>query len=191
MNELVVKKISGICGILLPIVLLIMLFIAVQQAPWFSLTDNAISDLGKPEHNLSFVNYSFVVMGVLILLFSIGLYFSFKKVRAGSTLLSISSIYFVAAGFVPLPDINHVDASALFFIAFPFSFLLIGLIFYKEKKKFIKKMGLFALLIASLSGISPIFLLFYSGIAIPELIILLPGFSWCLVYGLHLLNERE
>ena len=45
-------KLSGICGIMLPIVIISGLLLALPRAPWFSWTENAISDLGRPEFGL-------------------------------------------------------------------------------------------------------------------------------------------
>jgi len=183
-------KFSGVCGILLPIVFLVVLFLSVQRAPWFSWTDNAISDLGRHEFGLLFFNYAVVALGLLLLVFSFGLYYSLKRGRAGPTIFALSSLYFIGIGIFPLPDPNHIDISGLFFIAFPLGFLILGLHMYKQAASFIKNMGRYAFIIAGIAGFSPIFLLFYSGIAIPEVIILVPGFLWCLRYGIHLLFPK-
>ena len=180
-------KFSGICGVALPIVFLVVLFLSIQHAPWFSWTNNAISDIGRSEHGLEFFNYTLITLGVLLLFFSIGLFYSLKKERAGPLILAISSLYFIGVGIFPLPNPNHVDISGLFFIAFPFGFLILGLHMYKQTIPFIKNMGIYAIGIASIAGCSPIILLFYSGIALPEIIILIPGFFWCLRFGIHMI----
>jgi len=56
---------------------------------------------------------------------------------------------------------------------------------YKKQNHFIKNMGIIALAIAIISGISPIVFLFFNGIAIPEIIIIIPGLLWCMKYGLN------
>ena len=43
---LTTPKIVGLCGILSPIIGFIFISIAIQSAPWFSWTENWISDLG-------------------------------------------------------------------------------------------------------------------------------------------------
>jgi len=178
-------KLSGICGIMLPIVTISGLLIALPRAPWFSWTENAISDLGRPDFGLTFFNYTLILVGILLLTFSFGLLYSSKGERIGPTVLALSSIYFIGVGIFPLPDPNHVDVSGLFFIAFPLGFLMLGLKMYKKRSRFIKNMGI------SIGGSTPIFLLFYEGIAIPEVIILFPGFFWCMTYGLHLVTSEK
>jgi hypothetical membrane protein len=184
-------NVSGLCGMSLIIIFSLTLFISLQNAPWFGWTDNAISDLGRPEYEMPFFNLALGFIGILLLVFSIGLISLLRKERIGPTMLALSSIYFIGVGIFPLPDPNHVDISGLFFIAFPLGFLLIGVQLYKKKDVFIARMGKFALVIGILSIISPVVLVFYKGIAIPELIIIFPGFSWCFICGLHLFLKNN
>jgi len=184
-------KLSGICGIMLPIVTIPGLLLALTRAPWFSWTENAISDLGRTECGLSFFNYTLILVGILLLGFSFGLIYSLKGIRVGPTIFALSSIYFIGVGIFPLPNPNHVDVSGMFFIAFPLGFLMLGLKMYKKRSRYINNMGISALIIAAIGGISPIFLIFYEGIAIPEVAILFPGFFWCMIYGFHLVTSEK
>jgi len=183
-------KLSGISGILLFILTIIVISLAIQNAPWFSWTENAISDLGRPEYGLSFFNYILTTIGVLLLIFSFGLYYSLKGERAGPTVLALSSIYFIGIGIYPLPNPNHVDVSGLFFIAFPLAFFILGLGFqrYKKDSSFFRKMGIYALIIAVISVVSPALLFFYNGVGVSEAVIMFPGFLWCMRYGVYLLR---
>ena len=184
-------KILGISGIIIPIIFLAVLYISIQNAPWFSWSENAISDLGRFEYGLISFNYTLIAIGILLLFFSFSLVFSLKGERAGPTVLALSSIYFIGVGIYPLPHPNHVDISGLFFIAFPIGFLILGLRLYKINIAFIRNMGSFALIIVIISGFSPLFLIFNNGIAIPELVILLPGFFWCMIYSIKLLISKK
>jgi len=178
-------KISGVSGILLPIVFILGLILSILEAPWFRWTDNAISDLGRPEFGIPLFNYTLIAIGFLLFLFSIGLYYSLKREKMGPTALALSSIYFIGVGLYPLPNQIHIDISGLFFIAFPLGFLILGLNMYKKQDHFVKNMGIIALTIAIISGFSPIVFLFFNGIAIPEIIIIIPGLLWCMRYGLN------
>jgi len=183
----IIKNISGICGIILPIIFILSVYLSLQNAIWFSWTENAISDMGRPEYGLEFFNYSLIAIGVLLLIFTFGLYYSMNKYRFGPTVLALSSIYFIGVGIFPLPDPNHVDFSSLFFIGFPIGFFILGQYLYKQKLKFFKNMGIFAFVITIIAVCSPLFLIFYPGIAVPEVLILIPGFFWCLIYGVYLI----
>ena len=179
-------KISGICGIFLPIILFVILVYSLIVTPWFSWTENAISDLGRPVIGNVFFNYGIIIIGVFFLIFSFGLFYSLKGERVGPLVFALSSIYFIGVGFNPLPDPAHVDLSGLFFVAFPLGFLIMSLRLIIKDDVFLKKMGLFALLVVLISGFATIFLLFFNGIAIPEAMILFPGFIWCMIYGIYL-----
>ena len=63
-------KLSGISGVILPIFTVGLLIWALSQSPWFSWTENALSDIGRPEHGLTCFNYGFIIIGILILIFS-------------------------------------------------------------------------------------------------------------------------
>ena len=186
MNIKTVIKISSISGILLPFVFLIGLLISIIRAPWFNWTEYAISDLGKIDVGFQSFNITLFFVGVLLLIFSFGLYYSLKTERISPTILAISSLYFIAVGIYPLPSPIHIDFSGLLFISFPLSFFTLGIQLYKKKEPFIKKMAEYALIMSVVSACSPIFLLFNPGIAIPEMIILVPGFFWCCRYGLYM-----
>ena len=79
-------------------------------------------------------------------------------------------------GLVPLPDIVHVYLSGLFFGALGYGFFAFGFSFFKDTNPFFRKMGFFAIFNLILILISPVFLLYFEGVAIPELIIILPSF---------------
>lgn len=179
-------QLSGICGILLPLVFLGGLFLSIHQAPWFNWMDYAISDLGT---HVPLFNYTLFIVGIILLIFTLGLYFSLQGERAGPVVFALSSLYFMGVGLVPLPDPIHIDTSGLFFIAFPLGFFILGLQLYRKKNALLRTMSRAALILTVISVCSPVFLIFYEGIAIPEMIILVPGFLWCLWYGLHLIQQ--
>ena len=189
-NKDIIIKISGICGISLPILFFSLLLFALQQATWFSWTQNAISDLGRPESGVLCFNYAIIIIGFLLLIFTIGLYLSLDGERVGPSIFALSSIYFMGIGFFPLPDPNHVDVSGLFFIAFPLGYFVIGLQIFRKTCDFVCKMGYFAIIIGIVSLITPVFMYFHTGIAIPEFVIIMGGFIWCLIFGLGMLLNR-
>lgn len=181
-------KISGVCGILLTIVILVTLLLSINQNPWFSWTENAISNLGTQEASPLLFNTGVVLTGVLLLVFSLGLMLYFDDGKPGPVFLMISSIFLMLIGIIPLPHINHVHVSSMFFISFPLGFLITGYLTFKSEDNFKRKMGVFALVVALIAAISSVFLLFLNGIAIPEVLVVLPGFLWCMVYGYQMLK---
>ena len=68
-----VNKLFGVCGILTLVVSILSLILSIRKAPWFNWTEYAISDLGTPEGAFTFFNNSVIAVGILLLIFSVGL----------------------------------------------------------------------------------------------------------------------
>ena len=117
--------VSGVSGVVLAPILIVVIAAALAFAPWFNWTTNAISDLGRPQYGLLFVNTAFVSVGAFLFLFSGGLIFTLQQ-RIGPMALALSSLYFIGVGLFPLPSPIHVETSSLFFIAFSFGFFFLG-----------------------------------------------------------------
>lgn len=162
---------AGICGILAPIIGLGCIVIAILLSPWFSWTENYLSDLGgspgdRPiysAHGLSSVLFNFG----LILAGCLGLYFGIGIKKSGmfdSTLGSIGLMFYlldacVLIGIGIFPETTgapHTFFSVVFFILVGFCLFFLGL---AQLKSFEKKFGWFimALLIFGLVSI-PLFL---------------------------------
>jgi len=183
-------RFSGICGIVLPIFTIGLLSYSISQTPRFSWTDNAISDLGRVDFGISYFNYGLVIIGILLLFFSIGMHLLLIDQRAGPTIFALSAIYLIGVGLYPLPRPEHVDISGLFFIAFPIGFFMFGIKNYLSKDKFIKIMGFLALFFIIIFASAAVTLLFFKGIAIPEAFVIIPGFIWCMLFGFYMINYR-
>jgi hypothetical membrane protein len=186
MVSLKIIKFSGVCGIFVLIVFLSILFLSIQQVSWFSWTENAISDLGSQDGAPFIFNNGLIITGILFLFFSIGLSRELKDRYASPLFFSLSAIFLIGLGLVPVPDIVHIYLSGLFFGALGYAFFAFGFSFYNDTLHFFRKMAIFAILNLILILISPIFLLYFEGVAIPEMIIIFPGFIWCVLFGLKM-----
>ncbi|MCK4902334.1 MAG: DUF998 domain-containing protein [Thermoplasmatales archaeon] len=187
MRHSLLIKTSGFCGVALPIFTVLFILRSMDRVIDFSWTENAISDLGRIGYGTSYFNFGLIIIGVLLLIFSIGLNLALKNQRIGPTVFAISAIYLIGVGIYPLPASEHADLSGLFFIAFIFGFLAFGIKNYKNQDDFLKKMGIFALIVVLFAAISPISFLFASGVAIPEAMVIFPGFIWCFVFGINMI----
>jgi len=183
-------RLSGICGVILPIYAIVLLFFSVPQATSFSWTENAISDLGRLEYGSIYFNIGLILIGVLLLIFSVGMHLLLVEQRTGPTIFALSAIYLIGVGIYPLPLSEHVDISSLFFIAFPIGFVVFGIVNYQSDTPFLRKMGQAALYLLIIYAIAPVTLLFANGIAIPEAIVIIPGFFWCMVLGFYFINYK-
>ena len=180
-------KTSGFCGVALPIFIFLFMICSLERVSGFSWVEHAISDLGRIGYGTSYFNFGLIIIGVLLLIFSIGLNLTLKNQRIGPTVFAISAIYLIGVGIYPLPASEHADLSGLFFIAFTFGFLAFGIKNYKNQDGFLKKMGIFALIVVLFAAISPISFLFASGVAIPEAMVIFLGFIWCFVFGINMI----
>ena len=186
-----IVKFSGVCGILVLIVFLTILFLSIQQVPWFSWTENAISDLGKQDAAPFIFNNGIIITGIMFLFFSIGLSKELKEKYVSPLFLSLSSVFLIGVGLVPLPNIFHVYLSGMFFGALGYAFFSFGYSYYKDSIPFFRKMGIFAIFNLILTLSSPIFLLFFEGVAIPEMILIIPGFIWCVLFGFKMVTIQS
>ena len=106
-----------------------------------------------------------------------------KNRYASPLYFGISSMFFIGAGLIPLPNIEHIFVSSVFFVAFAYSFFAFAILFYRDSSPFFGKMGLFAIFNLIMFSLAAIFLLFFEGVAISEMIAIIPGFFWCTIFG--------
>jgi len=182
------KKLTGICGILMPFVFLISILIAMIYSPWFKWTNNALSDLGTEGISAFFFNNGLIFAGFLALIFSIGM-IKILSVKLGGYLIAISSVALIFVGIFPVTIFDlHFIASAIFFITMTSGLLLIGITM--KHNHFDNNMGNAAITISLLAFISPICLYFFNGIAIPEMIICFFIFLWYMSYGVKIAKKN-
>ena len=62
-KKLIIKKLTGLCGILTPFVFLTGILIAMLYSPWFKWTNNALSDLGAEGISAFFFNNTLIFGG--------------------------------------------------------------------------------------------------------------------------------
>ena len=73
-------KISGVCGILTPLVAFTFISLAIASSPQFSWTDNALSDLGVVEGVTAVLfNSGLIIGGILAIIFASGLFIFLRR----------------------------------------------------------------------------------------------------------------
>ena len=174
-------RIAGMCGVIAPVIFFVSIQIAIFDAPWFEWTQNALSELGVQGTSALFFNNGLVLVGILFLIFSLGLSRILSR-KIGAYLLGFSSLALMGVGLFPLTLFEaHYISSAVFFLFLMLAILMIGLTL--KQNQFDKKLGIIAILFALFACVSPIFLNVFNGIAIPEAIVCFPAFIWCMLYG--------
>ena len=179
-----VIKISGICGILVPIVLFSCIVLSISRSPWFDWTNNALSDMGIKENVSLIFNGGFILAGIFSFIFSLGLVKILSK-KIGAYVLAASSLALIFIGIFPENIFTlHYIASATFFITIFFSLFIFGITIKKDR--FEKNMALISFIFALTALASAGFLIFLKGIAIPEAFACFPGLIWCSTFGIKM-----
>ena len=133
---------AGFCGIVSPILTLIMVIASTIISPWFRLDTNALSELGVGDVPVLF-NSAVIVGGVLNFMFTLGIreYLPIEKlVKAGVALIMLGSVSLVLVGIltVSYPILNGIVAFVEFTLG-PIGFILIG---FSSKENTIKKLSM-------------------------------------------------
>jgi hypothetical membrane protein len=188
-------KISGICGILTPIVTLAFVLIAIVFSPQFSWTENALSDLGVQEGaTATLFNSGLIVGGILLLVFVSGLFLSQKTMlgRIGVIISVLAALALVAIGVFPENvKLIHYYVSVAFFFLLPVSMLVVGAAFLLTAKV---KLGFFtflAAIVVALTWVMQWTIGFGSNVAIPETLSALSASTWSIVLGFKMLSEAS
>jgi hypothetical membrane protein len=183
-----IKKIAGICGILVPIVIFLCLWLSISGSPWFSWTHNALSDLGIGGIYAFIFNNGLILGGIFAFVFSIGLSKTLKN-KLGAYLLAISSIALICTGLFPVNIfVLHYVSSSIFFISLTLALFIIGITL--KETKFEHRLGITAIIFAIIACSAPLFLNVLKGIAVPEAIVCFPAFIWLLTYGIKLTADE-
>jgi hypothetical membrane protein len=188
-------KISGVCGIIAPIVAFTFVLLAILNFPQFSWTGNALSDLGVQEGVTAILfNSGLVIGGILALVFASGLFVLQKTMlgRIGVFIFVLAALAFMAIGvFSENAEPTHYYVSVTFFVLFPISMLVIGATFLLTAKL---KMGFFtflAAIVAALLWAIHWTIGFGSNVAIPEALSALSALIWLMVLGFKMLREAS
>jgi hypothetical membrane protein len=187
-------KISGICGILTPIVACAFILPAIVLYPQFSWTANALSDLGVVSGATAILfNSGLVISGVLALLFASGLFIVFRENmlgRIGAFIFLLGALALIAIGIFPENmKPMHYYASVTFFVLLPISMFMIGAAFLSMARL---KMGVFTFLLAMFAVIVWVVQFsarFVPGVAIPETLSALSASTLSVVLGFKMLQE--
>jgi hypothetical membrane protein len=204
-KEIDIVRISGLCGILAPIIGLGAIFISISMLPWFSWTENYLSDIGgNPGSDCLWntwgrpsviFNFGLVTAGVLGILFGIGFQ---KSGFVNGTLGNIGVIFLISDAaaligvglFTESTGSWHTFFSITFFVLVGLALLFITLAFLKSEKK---KLGMFTLGLLILGLISvPLFVTPkpVGSNAIAEIIPIISVSIICIVFGYMMLFRK-
>lgn len=199
-------RISGVCGVLTPIIAFTCIFLSIGSAPEFSWVDNALSDLGvMPGVTAAIFNYGLIASGILGFIFATSLFsvmrffeifsadgkphLSFYRGLGGALFFSLACLALIAIGVFP-ENVRylHTLASVAFFVLLIIALGRLGIGFWQVRQK---TWAVFTLLLGVVAAV-PWLLLFLvryvSGVAIPEFISAVAGGLWAAVFGFKMLK---
>jgi len=205
MTDNLKNKFLPYLGLIFPFILFASIFIGVYLAPWFSWTNNYISDLaGLEGQNPIFyargipsviLNLGLTISGTIGLIFSIFLIKSkiLEKCfcKLGSMFLIFTMVSLILVGVLPkTTGIPHYFFSWTLFLFLALFLIFIG---FKLRKTDEKKLGLIALILGIITLITfPLFPIPqpYGNNAIVEMIGLLSLCFFMFIFSLRLLHNK-
>jgi hypothetical membrane protein len=185
-------KITATCGILGILILYIFIFAAILVSPWFSWTNNALSDLGNITRNSSPIfNVGLVVSGIVIAVFPLGLRARTRTSaleHSGTLAFLVAAIALIGVGIFPENYImEHVITAGTMFLLNTVGLFLFGVAFIRSES--MRVLGVVSVLLGVASAVIwvPIW---GRGIAIPEMIASVAVYILFLVLSFRLFSGR-
>ncbi|MEW5759828.1 MAG: DUF998 domain-containing protein [Candidatus Thermoplasmatota archaeon] len=206
LKNLISPKIAGLCGLLAPIIAFTCIGIAIYYSPWFSWTENWLSDLGgkvgeKPIWSARGIasiifNIGPIIAGAIGIFFALYIMksnISNKRLgRLGSLILLLNMFALCAIGIFPeTTGFPHGLASITFFFLAPLSLLLIGI----TLKKFnLNALGFITIILSIVSFIALPFLFVprpFGSNAIVEMFPAVSMSAFAIIFGIRILKGFE
>jgi len=185
----VLTRISGVCGIVSPLVGLTVILVVISNSPWFRWTENDISVLGVEGSTTLLFNWGLTLTGLLSLIFAIGLRKNLLSSRLGQlgvVSLLLGSVALSATGIFPRTiNLPHDAASIAFFVFIALGLLLVGVAATTASKMMWGVLSITAgvLVVALLKAPWP-----WSGGAIEQSLACLPWSLWTIAFAVRLLK---
>lgn len=187
-----ILRLCGFFGMLTPVVGFIMVFLAISQAPWFSWTLNALSDLGVDGFEAVLFNSGLPLTGAVMMMFSAGLFELTKGStvgRAGSAVHFASAVLLILIGVIN-ETIKpwHYVVSFAFFASLAVMLAIMGVYHWRAN---MKRFTILAWSAAALGIV--IWMLPWRGVALPEAISAVCVSVWqvSLGYWMYTLKEEK
>ncbi|MCP8304885.1 MAG: DUF998 domain-containing protein [archaeon] len=186
-------RVSAWFGVIAPIWALASIGTSIALSPWFSWTDNALSDLGVSGVAPIF-NSGLIVGGTLAFLFIVGLARMERANRLGllgSVVLMVSTLSLIGIGvfseaFRPI----HFYLAVALFVSLIIASIILSIRFALNVAT--RRLSIFTLLVGIISFISWVgwFFIRLKGIAIPETISACMAFSLLIVLSIRMYREN-
>ena len=183
-----VRRITGVCGIISQLVGITALLVAVSSSPWFSWTENHISVFGVEGSVKTLFNGGLILAGIFGLIFAIGLGRCLLSGRLGQLAvvsLILGSIAVFDMGVFPRTwDFMHGASTVAFFVGITLALLFIGMVAIAASRMVL---GLLSITAAVLVAAPQLVLGPLSGGAVLQVFAYLPWSLWTIALGVMLM----
>ena len=188
-------QVAGLCGVVGPILTLVMVVAATTLSPWFRWDINALSELGVGEVSLLF-NGAAIIGGALTCIFALGVWKHLpggRLVRIGAASLMLGSVSLFLIGiFTVASPAAHAIVALGYFVLGPIGFILIGLGTRMPNLRMPSiGAGVVALMVILVLPIIFLAVPLKVGFAVPEMIEALILAAWTVFIGAHLLRAPD
>lgn len=186
-------KIFLYCGILSPIISFLLISLAILFSPWWSWTENALSDLGVDGTTALSFNFGLILGAILFFTFILGglkRFFQNQAVgRIGVFFLLLVAIFMLLIGVFPEPTPYqlHIIVSVGFFATLALSLVVLAAALLRMPSE--TGLGAFTLLLAIIAIAAWIIPNPWEGVAIPELVAGLAESAWSVTISIRLLKR--
>jgi len=194
LKHLLDPKVAGICGMLGQSFTFVCIFLAISVSPWFSWTNNALSNLGDLTSPTSapIFNTGLVVGGIITAIFVLGLSMKTKTNTLGlvaTILLFVASLGMMGVGIFPENyPLPHVVSAMMIFISVTATLLLFGVAQLRDKST--RMLGIVSLILGLVAFINW-FIPWGHAIAIMEMVGVVPGYIWSLIASARLITSKD
>lgn len=180
------SKVLAYLGVSFPIIFTVGVLIVLSQNPWFSFTDNALSDMGSIKNP---VNYYF--NGFIMLLAVLGFITSIGAFKNGlSYLMPIAMVFLFLVGVFPEEYAPHGPSAILFYVLALADIAVIGIKLGRNGVSVGHAWSLLAVMTFALM----VYLVkarVFKGLAVPELVGAATILAWFVYIGLLQLRGIE
>jgi hypothetical membrane protein len=182
-------RLIGWLGFIAPVVGFAFIFLAIQTAPWFSWSENALSDLGVEDVTAAIFNYGLIATASMVAAFSLGLqeFTDGDRVgRIGSSLFLLAAVFLFFIGVFPeTAGRIHFYVSVAFFVTLSLTVMVLSVYVLRQGMKgegvAVLAAGLFSAMIWTLN---------WDGAAIPEAISALMMAVTSAIFGYRMTRLR-
>ncbi len=181
----------ALLAIIGPLIAMLSIAVSIALSPWFSFEGNALSDLGvRPVAPI--FNSGLIICGILCAIFCLHLYLRIGMnwpIKIGISLILAACIALIGIGVFTEHSMSlHIFFSVAFFVLLLLAALITGACLLIVPK--MRVIGILAFSVAIIGTVGWAISDRWSGVAIPELLSVVPACVWFVYFGLWMYKKN-